>query len=79
MLRDIGMRQKAFSRARVSQDTHAVLEKILKLLFDIFYTEISHDRTDIQFQELKVEKQWWCYKYYFLITFEYTIVYAISL
>lgn len=55
MLRDIGMRQKAFSRTRVSQDTHAVLEKILKLLFDIFYTEISHDR--IQFQELKVEKR----------------------
>lgn len=57
MLRDIGMRQKAFSRARVSQDTHAVLEKILQLLFNIFYTIISHDRTDIQFQELKVEKR----------------------
>lgn len=57
MLRDIGMRQKAFLRARVSQDTRAVLEKILQLLFDIFYTEISHDRTDIQFQELKVEKR----------------------
>lgn len=57
MLQGIGMRQKSFSRARVSQDTHTVLEKILQLLFDIFYTEISHGRTDIQFQNLKVGKR----------------------